>query len=61
MAAELAAYPSPADAVRTRIIEAHGYRVIRFWNHEVFGNLGGVLTVIAEGIAIAEPSPRGRG
>ncbi len=44
---------SPADAGRTRIIEAHGYRVIRFWNHEVFENLDGVLTVIAEEIAIA--------
>jgi BirA family biotin operon repressor/biotin-[acetyl-CoA-carboxylase] ligase len=44
---------SPTDAGRTRIIEAHGYRVIRFWNNEVFENLDGVLTVIAEEIAIA--------
>jgi BirA family biotin operon repressor/biotin-[acetyl-CoA-carboxylase] ligase len=44
---------SPTDANRTRIIEAHGYRVIRFWNNEVLGNLDGVLTVIAQEIAIA--------
>jgi BirA family biotin operon repressor/biotin-[acetyl-CoA-carboxylase] ligase len=44
---------SPTDANRTRIIEAHGYRVIRFWNNEVLENLDGVLTVIAEEIAIA--------
>jgi very-short-patch-repair endonuclease len=44
---------SEADANRTRIIEAHGYRVIRFWNNEVLGNIDGVLTVIAEEIAIA--------
>ena len=44
---------SPTDANRTRIIEAHGYRVIRFWNNEVLGNMDGVLTVIAEEIAIA--------
>ncbi|WP_017663998.1 endonuclease domain-containing protein [Porphyrobacter sp. AAP82] len=44
---------SPTDANRTRIIEAHGYRVIRFWNNEVPGNIDGVLTVIAEEIAIA--------
>jgi len=44
---------SGTDANRTRIIEAHGYRVIRFWNNEVFENLDGVLTVIAEEIAIA--------
>lgn len=44
---------SPTDANRTRVIEAHGYRVIRFWNNEVLGNIDGVLTVIAEEIAIA--------
>lgn len=44
---------SPSDADRTRIIEAHGYRVIRFWNNEVLGNMEGVLQVIAEEIAIA--------
>ena len=44
---------SPIDANRTRLIEAHGYRVIRFWNNEVLGNIDGVLTVIAEEIAIA--------
>jgi len=44
---------SPTDANRTRIIEAHGYRVIRFWNNEVLGNIDGVLTMIAEEIAIA--------
>ncbi len=44
---------SPTDANRTRIIEAYGYRVIRFWNNEVLGNIDGVLTVIAQEIAIA--------
>ena len=44
---------SPSDAGRTRIIEAHGYRVIRFWNNEVLGNIEGVLQVIAQEIAIA--------
>ena len=44
---------SPTDANRTRLIEAHGYRVIRCWNNEVLGNIDGVLSVIAEEIAIA--------
>jgi BirA family biotin operon repressor/biotin-[acetyl-CoA-carboxylase] ligase len=44
---------SATDANRTRIIEAHGYRVIRFWNNEVLGNMDGVLQVIAQEIAIA--------
>ena len=26
------------DADRTTVIEAEGYRVLRFWNHEVLGN-----------------------
>jgi len=42
-----------ADAERTRIIEAHGYTVIRFWNNDVLGNTDGVLLRIAEMLAIA--------
>jgi very-short-patch-repair endonuclease len=32
---------------RTAFIEAAGWRVVRFTNAEVMGNLDGVLTVIA--------------
>ncbi len=35
------------DAVRTAFLERAGYRVLRFWNHEVIENLPGVLQVIA--------------
>ncbi len=42
-----------ADLVRTQEIEAHGYTVIRFWNNDVLSNTDGVLTVIAEHLAIA--------
>ncbi|HEY1604127.1 MAG TPA: DUF559 domain-containing protein [Allosphingosinicella sp.] len=41
------------DAERTRIIEAHGYRVIRFWNSDVMSNLDGVLEAILEELRIA--------
>jgi BirA family biotin operon repressor/biotin-[acetyl-CoA-carboxylase] ligase len=44
---------SEADLERTREIEAHGYTVIRFWNNEVLGNTDGVLTSIAEHLAIS--------
>ncbi|WP_379546903.1 endonuclease domain-containing protein [Qipengyuania sp. DSG2-2] len=44
---------SVTDANRTRVIEAHGYKVIRFWNNEVFENVDGVLTVLAQEIEIA--------
>jgi very-short-patch-repair endonuclease len=35
------------DTGRTPIIEAFGYRIIRFWNNEVFENMDGVLQEIA--------------
>jgi adenine-specific DNA-methyltransferase len=38
---------STADAKRTAYLEAHGFRVIRFWNNEVLQNLEGVLQSIA--------------
>jgi very-short-patch-repair endonuclease len=44
---------SITDEARTREIEAHGYRVIRFWNHDILQNTDGVLTRLAEEIALA--------
>ena len=35
-----------ADAERTRYIEERGYRVIRFWNNEIMGNVDGVVAEI---------------
>jgi very-short-patch-repair endonuclease len=62
------------DSVRTAYLEAQGYRVLRFWNNDVLGNLDGVLQVIAtaliphpdplpegEGEDAQNPSPPGRG
>lgn len=37
-----------SDTERTRQLNARGYRVIRFWNNDVLGNLDGVIeTIIA--------------
>jgi len=44
---------STTDEARTRAIEAHGYRVIRFWNHDILANTDGVLETIAAEIALA--------
>jgi very-short-patch-repair endonuclease len=44
---------SVTDAARTQVIEAHGYRVIRFWNNDVLGNTDGVLQAIMQEIALA--------
>ena len=34
------------DAERTRYLQACGFRVIRFWNHEVFEDIDAVLDTI---------------
>ena len=34
------------DAIRDRRLAEEGYRVLRFWNNDVLGNLEGVLTTI---------------
>lgn len=45
------------DAVRTRLIEEEGYRVLRFWNNEVLGNPDGVWTVIDAALRGRHPTP----
>jgi very-short-patch-repair endonuclease len=37
---------SAADAVRDRRLADQGYKVLRFWNNDVLGNIEGVLTTI---------------
>jgi very-short-patch-repair endonuclease len=37
---------SAADTVRDAYLIAEGYRVLRFWNNDVLGNLEGVLITI---------------
>jgi very-short-patch-repair endonuclease len=34
------------DEERTKYLEAHGYRVLRFWNNEVLNNTDAVLKAI---------------
>ena len=42
------------DAIRTQWLEHHGYRVLRFWNLEVFRNIQGVLLKIQERLLIKD-------
>jgi very-short-patch-repair endonuclease len=42
-----------ADAPRTHMIEAFGYRIIRFWNNDVLANTEGVLEAIRQELLIA--------
>jgi very-short-patch-repair endonuclease len=53
-----------ADAARSAAIEAKGYRVLRFTNHDVMKNRTGVLETIAAAVAERAPTltlPRKRG
>ena len=45
------------DLSRTRLIEAEGCRVIRFWNNEILQNPEGVLTAIAGALDDRSPPP----
>ena len=38
------------DAERTAWLEARGFRVLRFWNHEVLGDTEAVMGVIREAL-----------
>jgi very-short-patch-repair endonuclease len=44
------------DESRTAYLQARGYRVLRFWNNEVLGNIEGVLETIAAAIECGERS-----
>jgi very-short-patch-repair endonuclease len=45
------------DAPRTAVIEADGYRVLRFWNHDILTNPDGVARTIAMHLRHAHPHP----
>jgi very-short-patch-repair endonuclease len=49
---------NPNDKVRTRFLEARGFKVLRFWNPEVTENIEGVLeTILSELTRSRGPSP----
>ena len=49
---------STDDVVRDRWLADEGYRVLRFWNNDVLGNIEGVLSQIQSEIRGESPSPR---
>jgi adenine-specific DNA-methyltransferase len=46
-----------ADEKRSRFLEAKGYRVLRFWNHDVLANTNGVLERIGDALSDPHPCP----
>ena len=43
------------DIARTHFIESAGYRVLRFWNHEMAEDLDGVLLTIGAALSACPP------
>jgi len=43
------------DAARTAVLEACGYRVLRFWNHQVLEEFEGVVETILRELRLARP------
>ena len=41
------------DAARTKTLEECGYHVVRFWNHDVLGNIEGVLEALVQELNIS--------
>jgi very-short-patch-repair endonuclease len=48
---------SAHDVVRDKWLADHNYRILRFWNNDVLGNMAGVLETIVTVLADAPPHP----
>ncbi|MGD9922860.1 MAG: endonuclease domain-containing protein [Pseudorhodoplanes sp.] len=46
-----------SDLVRTRELEAMGYLVLRFWNHDVLANTDGVVESVLDSLNKLTPVP----
>jgi very-short-patch-repair endonuclease len=45
------------DGPRTALIEAEGYRLLRFWNNDILANPEGVHSAIATALLESHPHP----
>ena len=45
------------DRRRTEFLNSAGYRVLRFWNHNILGNADGVLHIISGALTTPHPAP----
>ena len=46
-----------ADAQRTKVLEAMGYMVLRYWNNDVMQNIDGVLEDVYTALERRRPEP----
>jgi very-short-patch-repair endonuclease len=47
----------PGDKVRDEWLRAEGYKVLRFWDNQIFNNLEGVLETIRDALLALRPDP----
>jgi very-short-patch-repair endonuclease len=45
-----------ADGRRTAFLKSKGYRVMRFWNNDILGNLAGVAESITDALSTPHPA-----
>ncbi len=51
----------PADQVRDEWLRAEGYKVLRFWDNQIFNHLEGVLETIRNALLTPHPDPLPQG
>ena len=51
----------PGDKTRDEWLRAEGYKVLRFWDNQVFSNLEGVLENIRDALLTPHPDPLPQG
>jgi very-short-patch-repair endonuclease len=51
----------PGDKTRDEWLLAEGYKVLRFWDNQVFSNLQGVLETIRNALLAPHPDPLPQG
>ncbi len=51
----------PGDKVRDEWLRAEGYKVLRFWDNQIFNNLEGVLETIRDALLTPHPDPLPQG
>jgi very-short-patch-repair endonuclease len=51
----------PGDKIRGEWLRAEGYKVLRFWDNQVFSNLEGVLENIRNALLTPHPDPLPQG
>ena len=51
----------PGDKIRDEWLKAEGYKVLRFWDNQVFSNLEGVLEPIRDALFTPHPVPLPKG